>query len=43
MHASIATPGLAANLHPGNRRDHLRIVERPDAQCVNADSILFLI
>ena len=31
MHTSIATPGLTANQHTGNRRDHLRMVECPDA------------
>ena len=34
MHASIATPGLAANHHTGNGQDHLRIVERPDAHII---------
>ena len=34
MHASRATPGLAANHHPGNGLDHLRIVERPDAHII---------
>ena len=31
MHASMATPGLAANHHTGNGQDYLRIVEHPDA------------
>ena len=34
MHASIATPGLAANHHTGNGRDYLRIVKRPDAHII---------
>ena len=34
MHASIVTPGLAANHCPGNGLDHLRIVERPDVHII---------
>ena len=34
MHASIATPRLTANQHTGNGRDHLRMVERPDAHII---------
>ena len=29
MHASIATPWLAANYHTENGQDHLHIMERP--------------
>ena len=34
MHGSIATPRLAANHHPWNGLDHLRIVERPDVHII---------
>ena len=34
MHASIATPGLAANHHLGNGLDHLRFMERPEAHII---------
>ena len=34
MHASIATLGLAANHHTGIWRDHLRIVECPNAHII---------
>ena len=34
MHASKATPDLAANHHPGNGLDHLRIVECPDTHII---------
>ena len=34
MNASIATPGFTANQHTGNERDHLRMVERPDAHII---------
>ena len=34
MHASAATPGFAANHHTGNGRDHLRMVEHPDAHII---------
>ena len=34
MHSSIATPELTANHHTGNGRDHLCIVERPDAHII---------
>ena len=34
MHASIASPGFAANHHTGYGWDHLRIVERPDAHII---------
>ena len=34
MHASIATPGFAANHHTGNGRGHLHIVERLDVDII---------
>ena len=49
MHASIATPGLTANQHTGNGRDHLHMVERPDVHiifpswCSSDDSLSHII
>ena len=34
MHVSIAAPGLTANQHTGNGRDHLHTMERPDAHII---------
>ena len=34
MDASVATPRLTDNQHNGNGRDHLRMVERPDAHII---------
>ena len=34
MHASTATPGLTANQHTGNGRDHLCMVECPNAHII---------
>ena len=34
MHAIIAIPALAANHHTRNGRDHLCIVEHPDAHII---------
>ena len=40
MNASIATPELAANHHPGKWLDHLHIVEHPDAHVIFPSSCL---
>ena len=34
MHANIATPGVTAYQHTGNGRDHLRMVESPNAHII---------
>ena len=34
MHASMAIPGLTANQHTGNGRDHLRMAERPEVHII---------